>query len=97
MIKQSLQFITVDVSELAPPEPMTVILKQLSVLTVQQCLLVKHRKQPFPLYEKLADAGFSYYCVVHTQDAITLYIYHQIAEPLFNQLLAQNCLEKDDY
>lgn len=93
----SLQFITVDVSDLAPPEPMTVILKQLSVLTVHQCLLIKHKRQPFPLYEKLVEAGFSYHCVVHAQDAIELYIFHRTAEPIFNQFAANNLLYKDNH
>lgn len=97
MITSSLEFITIDVSDLAPPEPMTVILKHLSTLTVQQCLLIKHRRQPFPLYEKLADAGFSYHCAVKAQDEIELYIFHQVAAPIFNQLVASNLLDEDDH
>tara|TARA_R110001592_G_scaffold60436_5_gene183793 strand:- start:8800 stop:9108 length:309 start_codon:yes stop_codon:yes gene_type:complete len=86
-MQSSLKIITVDVSSLAPPEPMTVILKQLATLTVQECLLVKHRRQPFPLYEKLQDAGFSYHCVAYAQNAIDLYIFHQSAQRLFNETI----------
>ena len=54
-----MQLVSVDVSELAPPEPMTVILTALASLELDHCLLVTHRRQPFPLYEKLIQAGFT--------------------------------------
>jgi hypothetical protein len=82
-----LKFITVDVSYLEPPEPMTVILKHLAQLSHQECLLIKHRRQPFPLYEKLIDAGFLYHCVEHYHNSIELYIYHQKAHDLFNKTI----------
>ena len=93
---QNLKLITVDVSALAPPEPMTVILTHLSVLTQQECLLVMHRREPFPLYEKLAKAGFSYHCVVHAQDEISLYIYHQVAQHVFAEMLANSNINKGE-
>lgn len=86
-MQSSLTFIKVDVSALEPPEPMTVILTYLARLTAQECLLIKHRRQPFPLYEKLNNAGFSYYCVVHAQDDLTLYIFHQNAQTAFDEWL----------
>ncbi len=85
VMQSNLKFINVDVSGLAPPEPMTVILKHLAKLMHQECLLIKHRRQPFPLYEKLNDAGFSYHCVVHAQNDIDLYIYHQSEQNLFSE------------
>ena len=91
-MKASLKFIKVDVSTLAPPEPMTVISTHLASLTAQECLVIKHRRQPFPLYEKLYKAGFSYHCVVHTQDDITLYIFHQNTEIVFDEWLVTNAL-----
>lgn len=91
-MQANLTFIKVDVSGLAPPEPMTVILNHLSKLTAQQCLLIKHRRQPFPLYEKLNDAGFSYHCVTHSQDDITLYIFHQKTQTVFDEWLATSGL-----
>lgn len=86
-MQTSLTFIKVDVSTLMPPEPMTIIFKHLALLTAQECLLIKHRRQPFPLYEKLNKAGFSYHCVVHTEDDITLYIFHQNAQAAFDDWL----------
>jgi len=92
-MSSTLKLIAVDVSALAPPEPMTVILTKLAKLTKQECLLVKHRRQPFPLYEKLKEAGFSYHCVVHTQDNISLYIFHQTAQNLFEKMLKNNTVK----
>jgi uncharacterized protein (DUF2249 family) len=91
-MQANLTLIKVDVSGLAPPEPMIVILSYLSELTARQCLLIKHRRQPFPLYEKLNDAGFSYHCVTHSQDDITLYIFHQKAQVVFDEWLVKSGL-----
>ena len=55
-----LQPITIDVSDLPPPEPMTEILKALSTLPVNMFLQVMHRREPIPLYEKLPQLGFSH-------------------------------------
>jgi len=57
-----MELITIDVSDLAPPEPMTEILKSLSSLLPLQCLKVIHSREPFPLYQKLAEAGWDYIC-----------------------------------
>lgn len=75
----------VDVSELAPPEPMTVILTALAGLKKGYCLLVTHRRQPFPLYEKLVQAGWAYHCEVHDDDNISLFIYLQVEQLVFEQ------------
>lgn len=91
-MQANLTFIKVDVSTLAPPEPMTVILTHLAKLTAQECLLIRHNRQPFPLYEKLNNAGFSYHCVVHTQDDITLYVFHQNTQKVFDEWLLTNRL-----
>lgn len=78
-----MDLVKVNVKELAPPEPMTVILAALAQLTNEQCLLVSHRRQPFPLYEKLQQAGWAYHCVVHDDDNISLYIFRQTDQSLF--------------
>jgi hypothetical protein len=93
---ESLLLIKIDVSGLAPPEPMTVILTHLAKLTVQECLLIKHRREPFPLYEKLKQAGFSYHCIVHKQDDISLYIFHQTAQSVFDEWLVTSDLAITD-
>ncbi|MEY8199271.1 MAG: DUF2249 domain-containing protein [Colwellia sp.] len=80
-----MEFVAIDVSELAPPEPMTVILTTLAGLEQKHCLLVTHRRQPFPLYEKLIQAGWAYHCQAHDDDNISLFIYRQIDQQLFEQ------------
>ena len=85
-----MNFIQIDVSELAPPEPMTAILSALGELAqhgllLEQCLVVKHRREPFPLYEKLIAAGWDYHCQINTNNDILLYIYHQSAQLAFEQ------------
>lgn len=82
-----MEFVAVDVSELAPPEPMTVILTALANLEQGYCLFVTHRRQPFPLYEKLTQAGWAYHCQVHSDDQISLFIYRQAEQQQFEQHL----------
>jgi len=57
-----MELITIDVSELQPPEPMTEILRSLSNLAKLQCLKVIHSREPFPLYKKLSESGWSHFC-----------------------------------
>jgi hypothetical protein len=78
-----MELVVVDVKALAPPEPMTVILTALAQLEQTQCLLVSHRRQPFPLYEKLLQAGWAYHCLIHDDDHISLYIYRQDKQHVF--------------
>ena len=85
-----MNFTPIDVSDLAPPEPMTMILSAISQLektpkATEQCLVVKHRRQPFPLYEKLISAGWAYHCQVNAEDDILLYIYRQTSQQAFEQ------------
>ncbi len=80
-----MELVVVDVSELAPPDPMTVILTALASLAHGHCLLVSHRRQPFPLYEKLLQAGWSYHCQIHDDEHISLFIYREIDQLQFEQ------------
>lgn len=74
-----MEIVSIDVSQLAPPEPMKEILLALSALSPEQCLEVKHSRQPFPLYEKLLAASWCYHCQLTEQgkghEQIFLYIY----------------------
>jgi hypothetical protein len=78
-----MKFVAVDVKELFPPEPMTMIVSALAQLAGTQCLLVRHRRQPFPLYEKLLQAGWAYHCQIHNEDDISLFIYRKSDQQLF--------------
>ncbi|WDE01105.1 DUF2249 domain-containing protein [Thalassomonas actiniarum] len=61
--------IYLDVSELAPPDPMSKILMALAELQAGQYLRVAHSREPVPLYEKLQPAGWGYSCQVNSPDA----------------------------
>ena len=86
-----MNLIHIDVKGLSPPEPMTAILSALARLdlddNVPRCLVVKHRRQPFPLYEKLLTAGWAYYCQVNSDDDIILYIFRKTTQQAFNVFL----------
>jgi len=81
--------ITLDVSALEPPEPMTNILLALSELRPGQYLKVTHRREPVPLYEKLIDAGWRYYCHSPASNNFHIYIYRQTEQAEFDWLMAQ--------
>ena len=81
-----LEFVRLDVSELAPPEPMTQILQALAKLSPDQCLEVQHSRQPFPLYEKLVQTGWGYHCDQISDNRITLYIFKQEKQSRFEAL-----------
>jgi hypothetical protein len=50
----------VDVSELEPPQPMQVVLDALRALGPDEHLLMRHRREPLPLYPMLAELGFAH-------------------------------------
>lgn len=81
-----LELVLLDVSGLAPPEPMTKILQALAKLSPDQCLQVQHSRQPFPLYEKLLQTGWGYHCDPVSDNRITLYIFKQENQSRFESL-----------
>ena len=50
--------VTIDVSELVPPEPMVKILEALATLSEGSTLLVHHVRRPIHLYERLDEMGY---------------------------------------
>jgi uncharacterized protein (DUF2249 family) len=52
--------VTIDVSELVPPEPMIKILEALEALPSGGVLLVRHVRRPMHLYPRLDDLGYRY-------------------------------------
>jgi uncharacterized protein (DUF2249 family) len=52
--------ITIDVSELVPPEPMIRILEALESLPPEGRLLVHHVRRPIHLYERLDEMGYGH-------------------------------------
>lgn len=76
-LNRMLELVKINVSELAPPEPMTKILQALAKLSPDQCLQVQHNRQPFPLYDKLTQTGWGYHCVQVSDNQVTLFIFKQ--------------------
>lgn len=72
-----MKLIEVDVRDLEPPEPMSAILSALSTLPRGEGLLVHHSRQPFPLYEKLKEAGWDYLCEQKSEQYFLLTIARQ--------------------
>ena len=71
----SLDIIPMDVSELEPPEPMEQILARLQQLQAGQLLRVRHRREPFPLYPMLEQAGCEYCCIQSGTEVFLIYIW----------------------
>ncbi|MCU7906618.1 MAG: DUF2249 domain-containing protein [Candidatus Thiodiazotropha sp. (ex Epidulcina cf. delphinae)] len=61
-----------DVRVLEPPVPLERILEALENLAVQDCLRVRHSREPYPLYSLLSEMDFSWNtrwsngdCIIH--------------------------------
>ena len=67
--------VTIDVSELEPPEPMERILARLRQMQAGQMLRVRHRREPFPLYPLLEQAGFKHCCIAKGTESFLIYIW----------------------
>ncbi len=80
--------VEIDVSLLPPPEPMVKILSTLSQLSEQQILKVNHRREPFPLYEKLTTAGWYAHCEKLADEHFVIYIYRANCHDKFSHLFA---------
>lgn len=52
--------VTIDVSELVPPEPMIKILRELEALPPDGRLLVHHVRRPIHLYDRLDEMGYAH-------------------------------------
>ena len=69
-----MEVIAVDVSALAAPEPMQVILSSLAKLPDGAVLKVLHRREPFPLYERLVANGWLYHSEKVAEENIVIHI-----------------------
>jgi uncharacterized protein (DUF2249 family) len=52
--------VTIDVSQLTPPEPMIRVLGALAQLQINETLLVRHVQRPMYLYAKLDEMGYAH-------------------------------------
>lgn len=90
-----IDFVHIDVSDLPPPEPMTAILQSLAQLAPEQCLQVKHNRQPFPLYEKLAQANWQFHCQQIEANQIVLYIFKPCIQQVMDKFILKQCQSKE--
>ena len=65
--------ILLDVSELEPPEPLTLTLEAAEDLAAGQYLRMLHRRDPCMLYGNLDDNGFKYIQREGTTTAVELF------------------------
>lgn len=79
------ELVQLDVKDLAPPEPMTAILLALSTLAAHQILRVYHRREPFPLYEKLEASGWCHHCAKLEDDFYAIHIFKPENQITFDQ------------
>lgn len=66
--------VTIDVSELTPPQPMIKILDALAKLGPGETLLVHHQRRPAYLYPKLAELGYQNKTIEKGPNQVEIYI-----------------------
>lgn len=81
---------TVNVSALAPPEPMQAILSSLAKLPNGTVLKVMHRREPFPLYERLLAHGWLYHSKMVSDESYIIYIAKEQDKQQFNAFIVSN-------
>lgn len=87
-----MNIVEVNVSLLTPPEPMTVILENLARLSSHSILVVTHRRQPFPLYERLLSNDWCYKTVEVSSEYFKIYITRQIDRSLLDEVCQKHVL-----
>ena len=71
----------IDVSDLEPPEPMERILDQLADMRPDDWLRVRHRREPFPLYNLLKGMGYRWSTRRGETTAYEIYIWPEDQPP----------------
>lgn len=75
------EIVRLDVSGLEPPEPMERIFACLPRLEPGQLLRVLHRREPYPIYPMLEQAGYRHCCIRTGSEAFLIYCWHE-TEPV---------------
>lgn len=82
--------ITLDVSELEPPQPMHKICQTLTSLQRGQLLHVRHRREPAPLFAILAQQQFDYRHTEEEAGKHHIWIWRQGDEQAYNCLMRKS-------
>ncbi len=77
MVDSNSAEILLDVSDLEPPEPLTLTLEMAEELAPGQYLRMLHRRDPCMLYGNLDDNGFKYFQREGTTTAVELFIWRE--------------------
>jgi len=67
--------ITLDCRDLEPPEPMVRVLEAVQAMTVDETVLMIHRKVPRLLLPRLKELGLTFELVEERADSVKLYIW----------------------
>jgi uncharacterized protein (DUF2249 family) len=67
----------IDAREMEPPEPMVLALEALDTLGPDEKLLLILTREPYPLYRKLLNNGFSYRADITMQGTVEILIWHK--------------------
>ena len=67
----------IDAREMEPPEPMVLTLEALDTLGPDEKLLLILTREPYPLYRKLQDNGFTYRTDITMQGTIEILIWRK--------------------
>jgi uncharacterized protein (DUF2249 family) len=85
--------LTLDVSLLAPPEPMKQVLSALASLPSNHYVKMIHRREPFPLYQTLSENGWRFFTKqLNDEPRFAIYI---CREQEYQAMLAQLAREGD--
>jgi hypothetical protein len=71
----------IDVSDLEPPRPMQIALRNLRDLERDEYLVFRHRREPHPLYPMLQDMGFAYSVRRGSETPVEVVIWAKGSEP----------------
>ncbi len=72
---------TLDVRDLAPPEPLERILDALADLPPGHWLKVQHSREPFPLYDLLKGMGYLWDTQHQGRNRYEIYIWPEVQSP----------------
>lgn len=67
-----------DVRGLPPPEPFFNIMQALQTLPAGTALRVKIHREPYPLYDALREAGFTWQTSAQADDCFQIVILHAV-------------------
>lgn len=69
--------INLDVSELEPPEPFSLVVGRLATLPDDAVLNMIHRQEPYPLYQTADEMGFSHHTIYPSDGVVHIQFWHK--------------------